>query len=51
MLREKDAMKGEMNRRVVYGSDDFLREMTKEYKVGAVINSIGRPRKDENRDN
>jgi len=50
-LREKDAMKGEMNRRVVYGSDDFLREMTKEYKVGAVINSIGRPRKDENRDN
>ena len=51
MLREKDAMKGEMNRRVVYGSDDFIEKVTTQYKVGAVINSIGRPRKDENRDN
>ena len=51
MLREKDAMKGEMNRRVVYGSDDFIEKVTTQYKVGAVINPIGRPKKDEDRDN
>src|SRR4030065_77315 len=51
MLTEKDAMKGDMNRRVVYGRDDFVEEVTKQYKVGAVINPIGRPRKDEDRDN
>jgi len=29
------------------GSEDFLEKVTKQYKFGAVINSIGRPRKDE----
>ena len=51
MLTEKDAMKGEMNRRVVYGSDDFIDKVTTQYKVGAVINPIGRPRKDEDKEN
>jgi len=51
MLRERDAMKGEMNRRVVYGSDDFIDKVTEQYKVGALIKPIGRPRKDENIDN
>ena len=51
MLREKDAMKGEMNRRVVYGSDDFIEKVTTQYKVGALINPIGRPRKDEDKGN
>src|SRR4030043_956432 len=36
MLKEKDAMKGEMNRRVMYGSDDFIEEVMKEYKVVAL---------------
>ena len=49
MLRERDAMKGEMNGRVVYGSDDFLYKVTTQYKVGAVKKPIGRPRKDENK--
>ncbi len=40
-------MKGEMNGRLVFGSDDFIEKVTKEYKVGAVIKPIGRPRKDE----
>jgi len=46
MLKEKDAMKGEMKRRVVYGSDDFIDKVTTQYKVGAVIKPVGRPRKD-----
>jgi hypothetical protein len=46
MLKEKDAMKGEMNRRVVYGSDDFIEEVMKEYKVVALTKPIGRPRKE-----
>jgi putative transposase len=50
MLRERDAMKGEMNRRVVYGSDDFIDKVTEQYKIGALIKPIGRPRKDEDRD-
>lgn len=39
-------MKGEMNRRLVYGSDDFMEEVMKEYKVVALIKPIGRPRKE-----
>ena len=27
-------MKGEMNRRVVYGSEDLVKAVEKEYKVG-----------------
>ncbi|MBM4146541.1 MAG: transposase [Nitrospira sp.] len=48
MLRERDSMRGEMNRRVVYGSDDFIDKLTVQYKIGAVIKTIGRPRKDNN---
>ena len=51
MLREKEAMKDEMNKRLVYGSDDFIEKVTTQYKVGAVINPIGRPRKDEDKGN
>jgi putative transposase len=48
MLRERDSMRGEMNRRVLYGSDDFIDKLTVQYKIGAVIKTIGRPRKDNN---
>ena len=48
MLRDKDAMKGEMNRRVIYGSEDFIDKVTKEYEVEAVIGLKGRPRKEQN---
>jgi len=47
ILRDKDAMRGEMDRRVVYGSEDFINGITKEYKIRAVIKPKGRPRKDE----
>ncbi len=48
MIKEKKAMKGEMDRRVVYGSEKFIEKASKEYKVNAVIKPQGRPRKDEN---
>lgn len=47
MIKEKEAMKGEMNKRVLYGSEDFIEKVTKKYKVEAVIKPKGRPRKDE----
>ncbi len=47
MLRERNALKGEMNRRVIYGSDDFIKEMTTVYQVEAVVRAKGRPRKED----
>lgn len=36
-----------MNRRVVYGSEDLVKEVEKEYKVGAVIRLKGRLKKEK----
>ena len=47
MLKEKNAMKGEMERRVVYGDEDFIGKLSREYGVEGVTRSKGRPRKDE----
>ena len=47
MLKDKKAMKGEMDRKVVYGSEDFIREAQKKYKIEAMIKPIGRPKKNE----
>jgi len=51
MLRERAAMRGEMDRRGVYGSEDFLESVGSKYKVSAMINRVGRPKKNENDDN
>jgi hypothetical protein len=48
MIKEKGSTKGEMNRRVVYGSEDFIKGVTKEYKVEAVIKPKGGTKKEEN---
>lgn len=32
MIRDKKAMKGEMNRRAIYGSEDFIEKVSKEHK-------------------
>ena len=45
MIKEKDAMRGEMSRRVIYGSEDFIDKVTTEYNVEAVIKLKGRPKK------
>jgi hypothetical protein len=47
MLRDKEAMRREMDRRRVYGSKDFMERITRRYKVESVIKPIGRPIKDE----
>jgi len=48
MVRERNALKGEMNRRVVYGNEGFIDKVTKEYNVDAIGKLKGRPRKEEN---
>lgn len=50
MIRDKKAMKGEMNRRAIYGSEDFIEKVSKEHNVEAVIKAQGRPKKSENED-
>jgi len=47
MLKEKNAMKGEMERKTVYGNEYFIKKLSKEYGIAGVIRSKGRPRKDE----
>jgi hypothetical protein len=48
MLKKKEAMRGEMDKRVVYGSKRFTEEITKRYKIEGIIRPKGRPKKDEN---
>ena len=45
MVKDKNAMKGEMDRRVVYGSKDFIEEIAKEYEIEEIIKPKGRPKK------
>ena len=47
MLREKEAMKGEMDRRVIYGSKEFIDKVRKKYNIEAVMRQKGRPRKEK----
>ena len=42
LLKEKAAMKGEMDRRIMYGGKDFVKEMTKTYKISEKIKQMGR---------
>ena len=44
MLKEKDAMKGEMDRRIVYGSERFVQEITTAYNISEKIKQMGRQR-------
>lgn len=47
MLEEKEAMRGEMSQRLVYGSKDFTDYLGKKYQLDAVIKQRGRPKKRE----
>ncbi len=40
-------MKGEMERRVGYGSVDFTKKFTKEYDIEGVIRPKGKPKREE----
>lgn len=44
MMEKKEAMRGEMNRRAVYGSWPFIQEVNKRFKIDALRKEPGRPR-------
>ncbi len=44
MIKEKDAMKGEMDRRMIYGGEDFVKAMAKAYNITEKIKWVGRQR-------
>ena len=46
MMRSKEAMRGEMGRRVIYGSEVFVGKLKKAYKMEEMIKPIGRPKKE-----
>lgn len=43
MLDKNSALKGEMDRRLVYGNADFSQEISRDYKVETLIRKVGRP--------
>lgn len=47
MLREKDALRGEMNGRHIYGSGDFCSVLSNQYLVSPETKRRGRPRKEQ----
>ena len=50
MIRDRDAMKGDMDKRAVYGSRDFVKSLTAKYNINEITRHAGRPRtkKDDN---
>ena len=46
MLRSKDAMRGEMDRRAIYGGEAFSGELKRKYEIEEIIKPIGRPKKE-----
>jgi putative transposase len=44
MMEKKEAMRGEMDRRAIYGSGVFIQEVNKRFKIDALIKERGRPR-------
>jgi putative transposase len=45
MLREKEAMKGKMDRKRVFGSAEFISLVKERFNLASVVRPIGRPRK------
>ncbi|MDA8088497.1 MAG: hypothetical protein M0Z75_17595 [Nitrospiraceae bacterium] len=46
-MLDKDAMKGAMDGRLVYGSEEFAKKVRSEYKIKEVVGARGRPKKSE----
>jgi putative transposase len=46
MLRSKNAMRGEMERRTIYGSEVFTGKLKKAYEIEEIIRPLGRPRRE-----
>jgi hypothetical protein len=47
MLQKNEAMRGEMERRTIYGGGDFVQQVHKKFKIDAVIKKRGRPKQEE----
>ncbi|MEW6007779.1 MAG: transposase [bacterium] len=47
ILKNKDAMRGEMNRKLIYGNEKFVEKTKEKYKIEEVIKPKGRPKKQE----
>jgi len=45
MLWIKDAMRGEMDRRAIYGSGMFVGYLRKDYEIEEMVRPVGRPKK------
>jgi len=45
VIKDRKAMKGEMDKRRVYGNKDFTKGLTKEYEFEEVLKRVGRPKK------
>ncbi|KFN40255.1 hypothetical protein KN63_00160, partial [Smithella sp. F21] len=45
--RQHESMRGEMDRRAIYGGSAFIQNVQKQYKLDAVIKKRGRPRKEK----
>jgi putative transposase len=41
-LKDKEAMKGEMNRRIIYGNKTFVQEMMAAHNISEKIRQVGR---------
>jgi hypothetical protein len=48
MLRSKEAMRGEMDRRTIYGGEVFAGKLKKMYEIEEIIKPIGRPKRSQN---
>jgi transposase len=46
MMRTKEAMRGEMGRQVIYGSEVFAGKLKKAYEMEEMIKPKGRPKKE-----
>ena len=45
-MRSRDVMRGEMERRMIYGSEAFAGRLKKAYEMVEMIKPIGRPKKE-----
>jgi len=45
MLRTKEAMRGGMDRRAIYGSGMFVGQLREDYEIEEMVRPVGRPKK------
>lgn len=44
MIKEKEATRGEMDRRIVYGDENFVKDKAKTYDITEKVKLIGQQR-------